>query len=201
MAAPLLLMTMRVIQGFSLGGEFTGSMVYTTELASPLMRGIVSSSTAAGITLGFILGSATGVARQAHARPRRGRCLGLAHSVHRERRVPRDRLSCAAGSRRPRRAEGRGRSVAPLRVPDRRLAADRADVRHRRDDECGVLPDVHVRGRTAESLAQAGARERAEFQLVNTISLFVVLFAKVLGGWLSDRDRPSKADDRADGDH
>ena len=30
-AAPLLLMLMRLIQGFSLGGEFTGSMVYTTE--------------------------------------------------------------------------------------------------------------------------------------------------------------------------
>src|SRR5207237_6570915 len=30
-AAPILLGAMRVIQGFSLGGEFTGSMVYTTE--------------------------------------------------------------------------------------------------------------------------------------------------------------------------
>src|SRR5512143_2973166 len=56
-AAPLLLMTMRLVQGFSLGGEFTGSMVYTTEGASPLMRGLVSSSTAAGTTIGFILGS------------------------------------------------------------------------------------------------------------------------------------------------
>ena len=34
-AAPALLVVMRLIQGFSLGGEFTGSMVYTTELASP----------------------------------------------------------------------------------------------------------------------------------------------------------------------
>ena len=56
-AAPLLLMLMRLIQGFSLGGEFTGSMVYTTEKSSPLMRGLVSSSTAAGTTIGFILGS------------------------------------------------------------------------------------------------------------------------------------------------
>jgi MFS transporter, MHS family, proline/betaine transporter len=56
-AAPLLLITMRVIQGFSLGGEFTGSMVYTTELASPMLRGLISSSTAAGTSLGFILGS------------------------------------------------------------------------------------------------------------------------------------------------
>jgi MHS family proline/betaine transporter-like MFS transporter len=58
-AAPVLLVTMRLIQGFSLGGEFTGSMVYTTELASPTMRGLVSSSTAAGTTIGFILGSAS----------------------------------------------------------------------------------------------------------------------------------------------
>jgi MHS family proline/betaine transporter-like MFS transporter len=58
-AAPILLVTMRLIQGFSLGGEFTGSMVYTTEMASPLMRGLVSSSTAAGTTIGFILGSGT----------------------------------------------------------------------------------------------------------------------------------------------
>src|SRR5262245_38520132 len=57
--APILLMLMRVIQGFSLGGEFTGSMVYTTEASSPLMRGLVSSSTAAGTTLGFIMGSGT----------------------------------------------------------------------------------------------------------------------------------------------
>jgi len=58
-AAPLLLVLMRLIQGFSLGGEFTGSMVYTTEGSSPLMRGLVSSSTAAGTTIGFILGSGT----------------------------------------------------------------------------------------------------------------------------------------------
>src|SRR4030095_5803391 len=59
MLAPILLMLMRVLQGISLGGEFTGSMVYTTEASSPLLRGLVSSSTAAGTTLGFILGSAT----------------------------------------------------------------------------------------------------------------------------------------------
>src|SRR6185369_11742360 len=38
-AAPLLLVAMRLIQGFSVGGEFTGSMVFTTESASPLTRG------------------------------------------------------------------------------------------------------------------------------------------------------------------
>src|SRR5688572_18083217 len=59
MAAPVLLVLLRLVQGFSLGGEFTGSMVYTTELAPESRRGLVSSSAAAGVTLGFILGSAT----------------------------------------------------------------------------------------------------------------------------------------------
>jgi hypothetical protein len=34
-------------------------MVYTTELASPLARGIIASSTAAGTSLGFIHGLGT----------------------------------------------------------------------------------------------------------------------------------------------
>src|SRR6185436_10107883 len=57
--APIVLLALRIVQGFSLGSEFTGSMVYTTELASPMMRGLVSSSTAAGTTIGFILGVTT----------------------------------------------------------------------------------------------------------------------------------------------
>jgi MHS family proline/betaine transporter-like MFS transporter len=55
-AAPILLVVLRLLQGLSVGGEFTGSMVYTTELASPLWRGLVSSSTAAGTTIGNMLG-------------------------------------------------------------------------------------------------------------------------------------------------
>src|SRR5215467_12705760 len=56
-AAPILLITLRLVQGFSVGGEFTGSMVYTTERSAAGARGLLSSSTAAGVTLGFILGS------------------------------------------------------------------------------------------------------------------------------------------------
>ena len=72
--------------GFSLGGEFTGSMVYTTELASPLMRGLVSSSTAAGTTLGFILGSrAAADAHAADAKRRQERADRLAKEIDRNR--------------------------------------------------------------------------------------------------------------------
>ena len=56
-AAPILMILLRVVQGFSLGGEFTGSIVYTTEMARKGRRGLISSSTAFGTSLGFVLGS------------------------------------------------------------------------------------------------------------------------------------------------
>ncbi|MSR18745.1 MAG: MFS transporter [Phycisphaerales bacterium] len=57
MAAPALMILLRIVQGFSLGGEFTGSIVYTTEMAKSGRRGLISSSTAFGTSLGFVLGS------------------------------------------------------------------------------------------------------------------------------------------------
>lgn len=52
------LVVCRIVQGFSLGGEFTGSMAYATEHARPNMRGIVGGSTAVGSIIGFLVGSA-----------------------------------------------------------------------------------------------------------------------------------------------
>src|SRR5262249_26926789 len=49
-AAPALLVTLRLVQGFSVGGEFTGSMVYTTERASPGTQGLLRSLAAPGVT-------------------------------------------------------------------------------------------------------------------------------------------------------
>lgn len=51
------LVACRIVQGFSLGGEFTGSMAYATEQARPSMRGLVGGSTAVGSMLGFLAGS------------------------------------------------------------------------------------------------------------------------------------------------
>lgn len=51
------LVACRIAQGFSLGGEFTGSMAYATEHAKPNMRGLIGGSTAVGSIIGFLVGS------------------------------------------------------------------------------------------------------------------------------------------------
>lgn len=184
-AAPLLLVAMRLVQGFSLGGEFTGSMVYTTELASPLMRGIVSSSTAAGTTLGFILGSASAWAVNALLPADQVATWGW--------RVPfvASVGFCVLGwyLRKGISESAEGLKAAEVRAP--LLASLLADWK----------PIVQTFGIVAMTnaayyLAFTYAVERRKsmtgesgnaFLLANTLTLFVVLFAKPLGGWLSDR--------------
>lgn len=184
-AAPVLLVTMRLIQGFSLGGEFTGSMVYTTELASPLMRGLVSSSTAAGTTLGFILGSGTAALI--------GAMLGADQRLAWGWRIPfvASVLIVVAGwlLRRGIQESEAGEKAAASRP---RLWSSLAS---------DWIPMIQTFGITAMTnaayyLAFTFAVERRKnlpdagdtpFQLINTIVLFVVLGSKPLGGWLSDR--------------
>jgi MFS transporter, MHS family, proline/betaine transporter len=184
-AAPLLLVTMRLIQGFSLGGEFTGSMVYTTELASPMMRGLVSSSTAAGTTIGFILGSGAAWLVNAMLRPEQvadwGWRIPFVGSV----------VFCIAGwfLRRGIHETAEGLKAASIRPPI--IPSLMADW----------LPIVRTFGIVAMTNAAyyltftfAVERRRnltgeggSAFLLANTLSLVVVLFSKPLGGWLSDR--------------
>ncbi len=56
-AAPLLLVLMRVMQGLSLGGAFSGSMTFLVEHAPQSKRGIVGSASVASLVIGFLLGS------------------------------------------------------------------------------------------------------------------------------------------------
>jgi MHS family proline/betaine transporter-like MFS transporter len=179
--APILLVALRVIQGFSLGGEFTGSMVYTTELASPLLRGIVASSTAAGTTLGFLLGSATAWLVN--------RSLGADASADWGWRISfiGSFVFCVAGwlLRRGIAEPEHGKKAAAARAPIvRSLIADWRPI---------VQTFAIVAMTNAAyylTFTFAVERRKAEdsaFQLVNTISLVVVLAAKILGGWLSDR--------------
>lgn len=183
-AAPLLLVLLRLVQGFSLGGEFTGSMVYTTELAPPKWRGIISSSTAVGVTLGFILGSGSAwvVAE----------LLGADQVAAWGWRVPFIAsfllVVIGLGLRRGLHETEEGLQAAaqrPALLPS--LAAD-------------WLPMVRTFGIIAMTNAAyyltftytVGVRGGAtgagsQFLRANTLSLIVVLFSKPLGGWLSDR--------------
>ncbi|HEY8078805.1 MAG TPA: MFS transporter, partial [Labilithrix sp.] len=184
-AAPVLLVVLRLVQGFSLGGEFTGSMVYTTELASKTMRGLVSSSTAAGTTLGFILGSATAWAVN--------HTLGAEASSAWGWRIPfiASVTFCIAGwlLRRGIHESEAGEKAAAERAPV--LASLLADAKP-------ILQTFGIVAMTnaAYYLVFTFAVERRKsmtgeggeaFLLANTASLFVVLLAKPLGGWLSDR--------------
>jgi MHS family proline/betaine transporter-like MFS transporter len=62
MAAPILLTFLRMIQGLSVGGEATTSMVFLVERAPPGRRGLVGSFCSLAATGGFLLGSAVGAA-------------------------------------------------------------------------------------------------------------------------------------------
>ena len=58
-AASIALVLLRMVQGFSVGAEFTGSITYATEAAARGRAGFLSSLAVAGGLLGFSLGSLT----------------------------------------------------------------------------------------------------------------------------------------------
>lgn len=61
-AAGMLLVLLRMVQGFSVGAEFTGSITYATEAAARGRAGYLSSMAVAGGLLGFSCGSLTAAA-------------------------------------------------------------------------------------------------------------------------------------------
>jgi MFS transporter, MHS family, proline/betaine transporter len=60
LAAPILLALLRMIQGLSVGGEYTTSLVFVIEHAPPNRRGLIGAMACSGGTIGILLGSATG---------------------------------------------------------------------------------------------------------------------------------------------
>src|SRR5882724_11950416 len=61
-AAPILLTLLRMIQGFSVGGEYTTSIVFMVERAPANRRGTIGAVACCGAVGGILLGSATGAA-------------------------------------------------------------------------------------------------------------------------------------------
>ncbi|MDJ1176508.1 MFS transporter [Roseofilum capinflatum] len=55
-AAPIILILLRLVQGLSVGGEFTGSITYLAETAPQTRRGFITSFVSVGATTGFLLG-------------------------------------------------------------------------------------------------------------------------------------------------
>jgi MHS family proline/betaine transporter-like MFS transporter len=60
--APAALTLLRMVQGLSVGGEYTSSMVFLVERAPEGRRGLMGALTASGATGGILLGSAVGAA-------------------------------------------------------------------------------------------------------------------------------------------
>lgn len=180
-AAPIVLGLMRIVQGFSLGGEFTGSMVYTTELASPLWRGIIASSTAAGTTLGFLLGLLTSwlvnVSLGHEAAAEWGWRIPFLASI----------LLCVLGwlLRRGIHESEQGVKSAAKRAPiAQSLIADWKPI----VQTFGIVAMTNAAYYLAFTFAVERRRpESTTFQLITIGSLCVVLVAKIAGGWLSDR--------------
>jgi MFS transporter, MHS family, proline/betaine transporter len=183
--APFLLVAMRLVQGFSLGGEFTGSMVYTTEKSSPMMRGLVSSSTAAGTTIGFMMGSGTAWLINLLLGPDQVAAWGW--------RIPfvGSVIFCIVGWLLRRgiseTAEGlKAAAIRPPLVPS--LLADWLPIVQTfgivgMTNAAYYLTFTYVVERRKSLMGVGGEA----FLLATVMSLAVVLLSKPLGGWLSDR--------------
>jgi MHS family proline/betaine transporter-like MFS transporter len=59
-AAPILLTLLRMIQGLSVGGEYTTSIIFMVEQAPPGRRGLLGAMAGCGAVVGIVFGSATG---------------------------------------------------------------------------------------------------------------------------------------------
>lgn len=57
--APILLVFMRMLQGISMGGNYGGSITFTTEHTDPARRGLIGSFAVTSCLIGILLGSAT----------------------------------------------------------------------------------------------------------------------------------------------
>lgn len=60
--APVLLTVLRMIQGVSVGGEYTTSIIFMVERAPPGRRGLLGAIACSGANVGILLGSGTGAA-------------------------------------------------------------------------------------------------------------------------------------------
>jgi MHS family proline/betaine transporter-like MFS transporter len=185
--APAILVLCRLTQGFSLGGEFTGSMAYTTEHAKPLMRGLISSSTALGTSLGFLTGSAAVmVLDQVLSKDQIaawGWRLPFLFSV----------VMALFGwwLRRSLHESEAGEKAKEIAIRPPVFAAIAADWKPSLQLFAIVAFSnalyYYVFNAAVISAKAGDATNAARFQTANTIALMFVAVSKVVGGWMSDR--------------
>jgi MFS family permease len=157
--------------------------VYTRESASAMTRGLISSSTAAGVTIGFIFGS--GSAWLANALLSRGQIVAWGWRVPFVASV----IFCIVGwlLRRGLQETTEGLRAVASRPPlIQSLIADRLPMLQTfgilaTTNDAYYLTFTFVVERRKNSPGGGSA-----FLLANTLGLILVLISKPLGGWLSD---------------
>jgi len=181
--APVLLVLMRLAQGFSVGGEYTGSMAYSAEVAPHGRRGLLSSLATTGTMIGILLSSCAvwfvhslvGTDALASWGWRVPFLLGLVVTV----------FGLVIRAKIPETLQGdSGHAVRGMRV----LPALRNHGRVLLQ-AIGIVTGANVVlylifVYATDTAAQAGAHH---VEMMNTIGLAVTVPATVLGGWLSDR--------------
>ena len=182
LGAPVLLVLLRVAQGFSVGGEYTGSMTYSTEIAPPGRRGFYSSFATFGTMLGILLSSGavwltrTLVGHDALATWgwRLPFIMGLAVAVFGlwlRRHIPETK------------ADDAGQPAAPLATVFARHWRQLASI-------IGIVTGANVALYLVFVFALDVAAQRAAqvpTEALNTVALVVMLPFIALGGWWSDR--------------
>jgi MHS family proline/betaine transporter-like MFS transporter len=183
-AAPVLLVTLRLIQGFSVGGEFTGSMVYATELAGRSTRGLIAGAAASGTTLGFMFGSASSWLIHSLLSPEdvaawgwRVPFIGSAVFVLIGWFLRRGLQETPAGEQ----AVAQRAPLFPSLVADWLPIVQTFGIAAMTNAAYYLVFTYAVERRSSDPGAGSA------FLLANTVSLAIVLLAKPLGGWLSDR--------------
>jgi MHS family proline/betaine transporter-like MFS transporter len=181
--APIALVLLRMVQGLSVGGEYTSSMVFLVERASAGRRGLMGAVTCCGTTLGILLGSGVGAAIAGMTTTETldawgwripfllGLVVGIAGFILR-----RHVTEAAPVERRE-----RSPIVETLRVYWRLVVRLAALSLFNAVSFYVMFVYVASWLQTADGISPAHALE------INTISMLILLPALLVSGWLSDR--------------
>ena len=181
--APVALILLRMVQGLSVGGEYTSSMVFLVERAPAGHRGLMGAFICCGTTVGILLGSGVGAATAAMMTTETldawgwripfllGIVVGVAGFILRRHVI--EAAPAARGERSP--------IVETLR-DHWRLVVRLAGLSVFNAVSFYVM-FVYVASwlQTADGISPAHALE------INTISMMILLPALLASGWLSDR--------------